>query len=80
MDNISPATLPYVLWFDTLPHGGTAKVYIYSRPDKACTILHRNDQIHSAYTFPTPETAIRWGWALHQLVLDRTIDRLADFS
>ena len=75
-EDSSPAPCPYVLWFDTLPNGSTATVYIYPRPDKACVILHRNDRVHSAYTFPTCETAIRWGWTLHQLVLDRTVDRL----
>ncbi len=71
-----PESRPYVLWFDTLPNGSTATVYICPHPDKPCAILHRNDQEHSAYTFPTCETAIRWGWTLHELVLDRTVEPL----
>ncbi len=60
-----------MLWKETLP-----KVYIYPRSDTACAILHRNDQEHSAYTFPTCERAIQWGWTLHELVRDRTVEPL----
>ena len=62
MEDLSPTTRPFVLWFDTLPNGGTAKVVIYPRPYNPATILHRNNEVHAAYTFPTCETAIQWGW------------------
>ena len=65
-----------MLWKETLPNGSTATVYICPHPDKACAILHRNDRVHSAYTFPTCETAVRWGWVLHQLVVDRAMDQV----
>ena len=77
----SPEHRPYVLWFDTLPDGSTAKVYVYPRLDKPTAILHRNDRVHSVYEFDefdTNEKAIEKDWALHQQVLDGTLDQLGD--
>ena len=67
-----------MLWFDTLPDGSTAKVYVYPRLDKPSAILHRNDRVHSAYQFETSEKAIEKGWALRQQLVDGTLDRLGD--
>ena len=78
MEDANPQHRPYVLWFDTLPNGSTAKVYVYPRQDKPATILHRNDRVHSAYQFETNEKAIEKGWALHRQLVDGRLDQFTD--
>ena len=78
MEDANPQHRPYVLWFDTLPNGSSAKVYVYPRQDTPAAILHRNDRVHSVYEFDTREEAIAKGWDLHQQVLDGTLDQLGD--
>ena len=34
MEDANPQHRPYVLWFDTLPDGSTAKVYVYPRLER----------------------------------------------
>ncbi len=80
MEDANPACRPFVLWFDTLPNGSTAKVYVYPRQDKPAAILHRNDCVHSVYEFDTREEAIERGWELHQQLLDEAVDQLSDES
>ena len=80
MEDCSPETRPYVLWFDTLPDGSTATVYVYPRQDKPAAILHRNDRVHSVYECNTREEAIAQGWELHEQLLDEAIDQLSDES
>ena len=57
MEDANPQHRPYVSWFDTLPDGQTATVYIWPRKDQPGAILHRNDRVHSVYEFETPEEA-----------------------
>ena len=78
MEDANPACRPFVLWFDTLPDGSTAKVYVYPRQDKPAAILHRNDRVHSVYEFDTSEQAIEKGWALHRRLVDGRLDQLTD--
>ena len=73
MEDANPQHRPYVLWFDTLPNGDTARVFIWPRKDQAGAILHLNDTVHSAYQFDTNEQAIEKGWELRQQVLDGTL-------
>ena len=77
MEDLSPETRPYVLWFDTLPDGSTAKVVVYPRPNKPAAILHRNGRVHSVYECNTREEAIESGWVLHQQLLDEAVDRVS---
>ena len=49
-EDCSPETRPYVLWFETLPSGDTAKVFVWPRQYDAAVALHWNGQINPAFT------------------------------
>ena len=65
----SPEHRPYVLWFETLPSGDTAKVFIWPRKHDAAVALHWNGQINRADQCRTKEQAEQRGWELHRQVL-----------
>ena len=41
-EDCSPEHRPYVLWFETLPSGDTAKVFTWPRKHDAAVALHWN--------------------------------------
>ena len=62
-DDYDPARYrPCVLWFDTLPSGDTAKVYICPQGNKAHAVLHWNGQFSNVKTCASIEEAERKGW------------------
>ena len=73
MEDCNPQHRPYVLWFDTLPDGQTAKVYIWPRKGQPGAILHLNERLHRIYPFETNEQAIAKAWALHEQLVDEAI-------
>ena len=53
---------PYILWFDTLPSGDTAQVYIYPCRNYVQAVLHWNRQFCGVTTCASIEEAERKGW------------------
>ena len=63
VDDYDPARYrPYVLWFDTLPSGDTAQVYICPHGTDAYAVLHWNGQFSNVKTCASIEEAERKGW------------------
>ncbi len=48
--DFSPAFRPYVLWFETLPSGDTAKVFLCPHPTCCDVVAHWNGQAKRAET------------------------------
>jgi len=49
------------LWFETLPTGDTARLFIRSDLPEIHAVLYWNDQLHSERRFATQEAAEKWG-------------------
>ena len=63
VDDYDPAKYrPYVLWFDTLRSGDTAKVYICPHGNDVYAVLHWNGQFRNVTTRASIEEAERKGW------------------
>ena len=78
MEDANPQHRPYILRKDTLPNGHSAKLLIWPQKYVAHAVLRVDDQFQSVYEFATHEEAIQKGWALHQQILDETLDQLGD--
>ena len=58
----NPASRPYVLWFETLPSGDTAKVFLCPHPTRCDAVAHWNGQAERAVTCATVAEAERLAW------------------
>ncbi len=58
----NPAFRPYVLWFETLPSGDTAKVYLCPHPTRCDVVAHWNGKMKQAETCATVAEAERLAW------------------
>ena len=58
----SPPSRPYVLWFETLPSGDTAKVFLCPHPTRCDVVAHWNGQAKRAVTCATVAEAERLAW------------------
>ncbi len=56
---------PYVLWFETLPSGDEAKLFIYPQQYQANVVLHWNGTFHSVQTLASRDLAEQRGWEMH---------------
>ena len=61
---------PYILWFDTLPCGDTAQVYIYPHGNKVYAVLHWDGQFCDVKNCASIEEAERKGWEVQAALLN----------
>jgi hypothetical protein len=68
----SPASRPYVLWFETLPSGDTAKVYLCPHPTRCDVVAHWNGKVRQEETCGTVAEAellaLEWWRELRNLM------------
>ena len=62
--NADPEYRPYTLWFETLPSGDTAQVYLSPHPDSVDVISHWNGQVFrcEACTSLVEAERLAWEW------------------
>lgn len=63
---------PYVLWFETLPSGDTAQVYLWPHPNSCGVIAHWNGQVRREETHASLAGAARRGWEWRERVPNLT--------
>ena len=68
-EDSNPEHRPYVLWFETLRSGDTAKVFIWPRKYDAAVVLHWNGQYRHSDQCQTKDEAEQRGWEPHRDVL-----------
>ncbi len=60
----SPASRPYVLWYETLPSGDTVRVSIVPRSDAADVVFHWNGLARRNETCASVAEAERLAWTV----------------
>jgi hypothetical protein len=67
----------FTLWFQTLPNGDTAQVYLWPHPNDVDVISHWNGQMCRTETCADLEEAQRRGWEWHKALVHGPQPKLA---